>query len=124
MPTPLLALSWHRDGALRRVALRADGPLVLGRDPSCDVVLDNLSVSRRHAQVAHDGDRFVLRALSRSSPTRLNGRVVVRDAPLAAGDVIELAIVRLDVVADAPGDGDDGSDGSVGAARGDGATAP
>lgn len=99
MSTAPLALTWRRDDVAHLVALAADRPLVLGRDPACDVVFDGLSVSRRHAQIVHDGERFVLRALSRTSPTRLNGRVIVRDAPLAADDVVELAIIRLDVVA-------------------------
>lgn len=107
MPVPPLALSWRQDDVLHAVAL-ADGPLVLGRDPACDVVLGNLSVSRRHAQIGRDGDRYVLRALSRTSPTRLNGRVVVRDATLSAGDVVELVMVRLDVVALPDGERDDG----------------
>lgn len=32
----------------------------IGRDPQCDVVLDNLGVSRRHAQIRKVGERFVL----------------------------------------------------------------
>lgn len=95
-----LALAWRAGDAPRRLALPADRPLVLGRDPACDVVFDNLAVSRRHAQIAFDGASFVLRALSRSSPTRLNGRVIVRDAALTAGDTVQLAMVQLDVVSD------------------------
>jgi pSer/pThr/pTyr-binding forkhead associated (FHA) protein len=118
MSNPPLALSWRRNDVTHRIAL-ADGPLVLGRDPACDVVLDNLSVSRRHAQIGRDGDRFVLRALSRTSPTRLNGRVVVRDAALSAGDVVELAMVRLDVVAMLDDEQDDGDPNGI-ASDGDG----
>jgi len=103
-----LALEWDGDAGPRRLALRADRPIVLGRDPDCDVVFDSLAVSRRHAAIAADGGRFVLTPLSRSSPTRLNGRVVVRAAPLAAGDTVQLAMLELRVVAAADGDGDGG----------------
>ncbi|MEO8083375.1 MAG: FHA domain-containing protein [Ardenticatenales bacterium] len=105
-----LALAWRADAGPRRVALPADRPLVLGRDPACDVVFDNLSVSRRHAQIAFDAGAFVLRALSRSSPTRLNGRVIVRDAVLKAGDTVQLAMVQLDVVSSSNAGGDETDD--------------
>lgn len=103
-----LALEWDADAGPRRLALRAERPVVLGRDPRCDAVFDSLAVSRRHAAIEADGGRFVLRPLSRTSPTRLNGRVVVRAAPLAAGDTVQLAMLELRVVAAAEGAGDDG----------------
>lgn len=99
-PSGALALAWRADAGPRRLAIPADRPLVLGRDAACDIVFDNLAVSRRHAQIAFDGAAFILRALSRSSPTRLNGRVIVRDASLKAGDTVQLAMVQLDVVSD------------------------
>lgn len=92
-------MAWRTESGPHHLALPTDRPLVLGRDPACDIVFDSLAVSRRHAQIVPGGNAFVLQALSRSSPTRLNGRVVVREAPLAAGDVIHLAMIQLDLVA-------------------------
>lgn len=108
-----LELLWHDDTGLRRLALAPDRPVVLGRDPGCDIVFGSLAVSRRHASIEADGGRFVVRPLSRTSPTRLNGRVVVRAAPLAAGDTLQLAMVQLAVV-DAPGAGAAGERGAQG----------
>lgn len=99
MDTAGLALEWIGHAGPRRLALDPERPIVLGRDPGCDVVFDSLAVSRRHAAIAADGGRFVLTPISRSSPTRLNGRVVVRAAPLAAGDTVQLAMLELRVVA-------------------------
>lgn len=94
-----VALAWEDGGGAHRVPVGPGGVLVLGRDPACDVVLDNLSVSRRHAEVrAGDQGGPRVRHLSRNSPTWLNGRLIVAEAPLAPGDVLRLGIVELRVV--------------------------
>jgi pSer/pThr/pTyr-binding forkhead associated (FHA) protein len=52
----------------------APGPVVLGRDSSdIDVQLDHGAVSRRHAQIAHDGQGWVLTDLGSSNGTWVNG---------------------------------------------------
>src|SRR5690349_1353573 len=52
----------------------APGPVVLGRDSSdIDVQLDHGAVSRRHAQLAHDGQGWVLADLDSSNGTWVNG---------------------------------------------------
>ncbi|MGE5244849.1 MAG: NHLP bacteriocin export ABC transporter permease/ATPase subunit [Betaproteobacteria bacterium] len=50
-----------RDAARVGEAIAVVDPVVIGRDPTCDVVLDDASVSRRHARVelAEDGLRIV-----------------------------------------------------------------
>ena len=53
----------------------APGPVVLGRDPSVvAVVLDHGSVSRRHAQITHGDDGWVLTDLGSSNGTWIDGR--------------------------------------------------
>lgn len=93
-----VALVWEDDDGAHRVPVAAGQVLVLGRDPACAVALANLSVSRRHAEVGCDaaGAAFV-RHLSRTSPTWLNGRLIVGEAPLAPGDVLRLGIAELRV---------------------------
>ncbi|MCU0505576.1 MAG: FHA domain-containing protein [Chloroflexi bacterium] len=56
--TPRLAVQL-RDAAWE-VPLGRD-PVTIGRDPSCDVVLDDPQVSRRHARIERRGDVLVLR---------------------------------------------------------------
>ena len=95
-----VALVWEDDDGAHRVPLAPGGVLRLGRDPACDVALSNLGVSRRHAElrVGEDGGALV-RHLSRNSPTWLNGRLIVGEAPLVPGDVLRLGIVELRVEA-------------------------
>ena len=69
-------------------------PLHLGRSPAADVMLEHLSVSRRHAVVATRGEVVVV-----LDDRSLNGIVVngerVGEAVLAHGDEIRLGEVSL-----------------------------
>jgi pSer/pThr/pTyr-binding forkhead associated (FHA) protein len=47
--------------------------VVIGRNPDCDLVLAPKSVSRRHAQIAHDGQGWVLTDLGSSNGTWVDG---------------------------------------------------
>jgi pSer/pThr/pTyr-binding forkhead associated (FHA) protein len=82
------------DGAeLVIIELGAD-PIRLGRSPAADVMLEHLSVSRRHAVVATRGEVVVV-----LDDRSLNGVVVngerVGEAVLAHGDEIRLGDVAL-----------------------------
>jgi pSer/pThr/pTyr-binding forkhead associated (FHA) protein len=69
-------------------------PLRLGRSPAADVMLEHLSVSRRHAVVATRGEVVVV-----LDDRSLNGVVVngdrVGEAVLAHGDEIRLGDVAM-----------------------------
>lgn len=67
----------------------------IGRALDNDLVLAEASVSRRHARLVRDGDRWVIEDLGAGNGTRVNGRPV-RRARLSDGDVILLGTVRLD----------------------------
>jgi pSer/pThr/pTyr-binding forkhead associated (FHA) protein len=50
--------------------------MFIGRDPTCELRLDNLSVSRRHARIGWERGRFNLEDLGSSNGTRVNGEPV------------------------------------------------
>ncbi|NMB73603.1 MAG: FHA domain-containing protein [Myxococcales bacterium] len=52
--------------------------MFIGRDPTCELRLDNLSVSRRHARIGWERGRFVLQDLNSSNGTLVNGKPVDR----------------------------------------------
>jgi len=63
--------------------------MVIGSDPSCDVVLHDKSISRRHCLVAWTDAGPLARDLQRRRSVRLNGRRVNSER-LASGDTIGL----------------------------------
>jgi len=85
---------------LRFVTLTAGESAIVGRDPSCGLVVDEPTVSRRHARVAcqENGD-VVLEDLGSFNGVTVNG-VRLERAKLVAGDHIELgtAPLRLDML--------------------------
>jgi len=80
----LLALDWF------------GGPqaLVLGRSSRCDVVLADLSVSRRHARLWFRDGKWLLQDLASTNGTFVNGRLVGR-CELRPGDLVVVGQVRL-----------------------------
>jgi transcriptional regulator with PAS, ATPase and Fis domain len=63
------------------------GAVVVGRDETCDTVLEGTEVSRRHAELRVDGPLLTVRDLQSSNGVYVNG-VRTTDAPLAPGDVL------------------------------------
>jgi len=66
----------------------------IGRTDDNDIVLDDSSVSRRHAKITKDGDRYLLADLGSHNGTALND-VFIRSAPLKDGDQIKIGEIRL-----------------------------
>jgi pSer/pThr/pTyr-binding forkhead associated (FHA) protein len=70
-----------------RVELRR-GPNTVGRDPQCDVVLNDSTVSPRHAEIRWDGIVCLLSDLNSDYGTVVNN-FPVQEWQLADGDVLE-----------------------------------
>ncbi len=78
--------------ALDRVAI------VIGRTTENDIVIDHKSISRHHAKVLREGDRYVVVDLKSANGVRVNG-VPFDRVELSSGDVIDLGHVRLRFIA-------------------------
>jgi pSer/pThr/pTyr-binding forkhead associated (FHA) protein len=66
----------------------------IGRSPAADVVLDDASVSRRHALITRRGDRTVILDDRSLNGVFVNGKRVT-EADLADGDAIAVGRVQL-----------------------------
>lgn len=72
----------------------------IGRDSACDLLIDDLSVSRWHARLEHAAGRWLLTDLGSTNGTRLNGWRV-RDAVLVqAGDRLAFGSAVFVICAD------------------------
>jgi len=71
--------------------------VVVGRHATCDVVLGDASVSRRHAQLTFRGGAWTVQDLSSTNGTSVNGVRVGRTS-LRAGDLLVLgsSALRID----------------------------
>lgn len=82
-----------------------NGEIRIGRRRDCDVVIDNSSISRHHATVSYEDDRWILRDNGSVNGLKLDGHTVTEhplgDDRIAMGDVIVDFHVRLPVELDA-----------------------
>jgi pSer/pThr/pTyr-binding forkhead associated (FHA) protein len=62
-------------------------PAVVGRSPESDFVIDDRTVSRRHAAIHREGYLWIVEDLGSKNGTRVNGKPVRRGA-LVPGDEI------------------------------------
>ncbi len=65
-----------------------------GRHPESDIFLDDVTVSRRHAEFVQEGAGFSLRDVGSLNGTYLN-RERIDAAPLAGGDEVQIGKYRL-----------------------------
>jgi pSer/pThr/pTyr-binding forkhead associated (FHA) protein len=70
------------------VRLVVGQPCVLGRSPSCDLPIPSGGASRRHAHVCWERDGIVIRDLSSTNGTFINGEKLEGARLLQAGDRI------------------------------------
>jgi pSer/pThr/pTyr-binding forkhead associated (FHA) protein len=65
-----------------------------GRHPDSDIFLDDVTVSRRHAEFVREGGGFVVRDVGSLNGTYLN-RERLETAALAGGDEVQIGKYRL-----------------------------
>ena len=67
----------------------------VGRSPDCDIFLDDVTVSRKHAVVARRNNRLEIEDLGSLNGTFLNRRRIDSAAPLEDGDELQIGKYRL-----------------------------
>jgi Inner membrane component of T3SS, cytoplasmic domain len=70
---------------------------IVGRDPSCDLVLNDVKCSRRHAVIEAGPQGLAVRDTGSANGVYVNGRKVDR-SPLKDGDLVRLGDVELTVL--------------------------
>jgi len=65
-----------------------------GRHPESDIFLDDVTVSRRHAEFYRRGDRFTVRDVGSLNGTYVN-RERIEEAALSGGDEVQVGKFRL-----------------------------
>ena len=66
------------------------GPVVIGRSPSSDVVVDEPFVSATHARLTLQGPALVLEDLGSTNGTMINGHLIGQPVTLRDGDELQI----------------------------------
>ena len=70
------------------------GDIIVGRDDSCQVVIQNRQVSRYHARFVNLPQGVQLEDLGSKNGTHINGREMIEPIMLQDGDVIQIALAQ------------------------------
>jgi pSer/pThr/pTyr-binding forkhead associated (FHA) protein len=81
-------------GAGSRFLLDAD-VVQAGRHPDSDIFLDDVTVSRRHAELARAAGGWVVRDVGSLNGTYVNRQRIEDEAPLTNGDEVQIGRFKL-----------------------------
>ena len=94
LPSGVGMLVVHRGpGAGSRFVLDED-VVAAGRHPDSTIFLDDVTVSRRHAEVVRSGDGYLVRDVGSLNGTYLN-RERIEEAPIENGDELQIGRFKL-----------------------------
>ncbi len=71
-----------------------NGSIVVGRDASCDIVIPDRRVSRRHARFKNNPGGVIVEDLRSKNGTHYNGRSIKEPIKLSDGDVVQVALAQ------------------------------
>ena len=79
-------------GAKQLRGLHVDilGPVIIGRSPSSDIVVDEPFVSATHARFSLQGPALVLEDLESTNGTMVNGHLIGQPVTLRDGDEVQI----------------------------------
>ena len=84
-----------RNGPQAGIALTIDAPVTrLGRAADCEISLDDITVSRWHAEVLRDGDAYRVRDAGSLNGTYVNNERI-DEATLHQGDELQVGKFRM-----------------------------
>ncbi|MDR2587718.1 MAG: FHA domain-containing protein [Coriobacteriales bacterium] len=69
-------------------------PVSIGRDPSCDLFLNNMTVSREHAVIEREGGIIIVRDQESLNGTWVDGKIVER-AELYEGSLLQIGVFSM-----------------------------
>ena len=81
---------------------QADRRLSIGRAPSCDFTVPDISVSRWHAKLQRQGGLWILTDLESTNGTRLNGWRITSSVPVKPGDQVTFGNIAFVLADDGP----------------------
>jgi pSer/pThr/pTyr-binding forkhead associated (FHA) protein len=93
------------DGELMGHMFILEHPVItIGRGSECDIVINDASISRQHAQFLHQADGIYLQDLTSRNGTRVNDEPLLSPHLLKPDDIISIGKIHLDYMAVQPPD--------------------
>jgi pSer/pThr/pTyr-binding forkhead associated (FHA) protein len=85
----------HKEGLVEaRYLLNTDTTLI-GRNESADILLDDNTISRKHAEILRNADVWTLKDLGSLNGTYVNGERIEEHCTINSGDEIQIGKFQL-----------------------------
>ena len=89
--TPLLVA---QTGPLSGQRWQLRGKVIIGRDNTCEIVINDRQVSRQHASITITPRGLLLEDLGSKNGTHYNGQQLEKSALLNDGDIVQIALAQ------------------------------
>jgi DNA-binding winged helix-turn-helix (wHTH) protein len=83
-----------QDGPLKGQRWQLSKPIVLGREPTCDVVIADRQISRYHARLTPTPEGVILEDMGSKNGTHHNGTSLTAPVVLQDGDLLSVAMAQ------------------------------
>jgi pSer/pThr/pTyr-binding forkhead associated (FHA) protein len=77
------------EGSLNEKRFQLSESTLIGRDPACDILIDEQEVSRQHAVIQSKSGRYLLSDLDSTNGVYVNN-IKIKSAVLKQGDLIQV----------------------------------
>lgn len=74
-----------------------DQGIIIGRDPSCDIVLHSRAVSKQHVRISPSMGCLLIEDMGATNPAIIEGKEIRSCVGLSAGDVVNICGITLAV---------------------------
>lgn len=81
-----------QEGPLKGQRWQLNKPIVLGRDPACDVSISDRQISRYHARLTPTPEGVILEDMGSKNGTHHNGTSLTAPVVLQDGDIVSIAM--------------------------------
>jgi DNA-binding winged helix-turn-helix (wHTH) protein len=83
-----------QNGPLKGHRWTINKPLMVGRETTCEIVVEDRMVSRFHARITPTPDGMLLEDLDSKNGTHRNGNLVIGQVLLQDGDTVQIALAQ------------------------------
>ena len=84
---------------LPKPVVATSGPIIIGRQASCDLIIFDSCMSREHASLRVHDNVLMVRDLGSTNGTFVNGKRISQEAAIKVGDIVSFDTYRFGVIA-------------------------